>query len=110
MIPFKIYVTYLQEIITLKPFMKKYFNRIKLYSILILGLITLATISCEKEKNTSPTSLPTITTNDVSDLTATTVNTLFGNNTILYTTLVVIGRDSGARIQIPVQITYVNQS
>jgi len=44
------------------------------------------------------------------NLTATTVNTLFGNNTILYTTLTVIGRDSGARIQIPVQVTYVNQS
>ena len=44
------------------------------------------------------------------NLTATTVNTLFGTNTILYTTLVVIGRDSGARIQIPVQVTYVNQS
>jgi hypothetical protein len=44
------------------------------------------------------------------NLTATTVNTLFGTNKILYTTLVVIGRDSGARIQIPVQVTYVNQS
>jgi hypothetical protein len=44
------------------------------------------------------------------NLTATTVNTLFGTNTILYTTLTVIGRDSGARIQIPVQVTYVNQS
>ena len=44
------------------------------------------------------------------NLTATTVNTLFGSNTILYTTLVVIGRDSGARVQIPVQVTYVNQS
>ncbi len=44
------------------------------------------------------------------NLTATTVNTLFGTNTVLYTTLTVIGRDSGARIQIPVQVTYVNQS
>ena len=44
------------------------------------------------------------------NLTATTVNTLFGTNTTLYTTLTVIGRDSGARIQIPVQVTYVNQS
>ena len=43
------------------------------------------------------------------NLTATTVNTLFGTNTILYTTLVVIGRDSGARIQVPVQIVKVNQ-
>ena len=44
------------------------------------------------------------------NLTATTVNTLFGTNTVLYTTLTVIGRDSGARIQVPVQVTYVNQS
>ena len=44
------------------------------------------------------------------NLTATTVNTLFGTNTVLYTTLTIIGRDSGARVQIPVQITYVNQS
>jgi hypothetical protein len=42
------------------------------------------------------------------NLTATTVNTLFGNNTALYTTLVVTGRDSGARISIPVTITKVN--
>jgi hypothetical protein len=41
------------------------------------------------------------------NLTATTVNTLFGTNTILYTTLTVTGRDSGARISIPVQITKV---
>lgn len=41
------------------------------------------------------------------NLTATTVNTLFGTNTVLYTTLTVIGRDSGARISIPVQITKV---
>jgi hypothetical protein len=42
------------------------------------------------------------------NLTATTVNTLFGSNSSLYTTLVVIGRDSGARISIPVTITKVN--
>lgn len=43
------------------------------------------------------------------NLTATTVNTLFGSNTTLYTTLTVTGRDSGARITIPVNISYVNQ-
>ena len=43
------------------------------------------------------------------NITATTVNTLFGSNTTLYTTLTVIGRDSGARIQVPVQIVKVNQ-
>lgn len=41
-------------------------------------------------------------------LRATTINTLFGNNTALYTTLTVIGRDSGARITIPVTITQTN--
>ncbi len=44
------------------------------------------------------------------NLTATTVNTLFGTNTTLYTTLTVIGRDSGARLFIPVQIVQVTQS
>lgn len=42
------------------------------------------------------------------NLTATTVNTLFGTSTSLYTTLTVIGRDSGARINIPVTIVKVN--
>ena len=42
------------------------------------------------------------------NLTATTVNTLFGSNTSLYTTLVVVGRDSGARISVPVTIIKVN--
>jgi len=43
------------------------------------------------------------------NLTATTVNTLFGSNTELNTTLQVIGRDSGARITIPVKITKTNR-
>ena len=43
------------------------------------------------------------------NITATTINTLFGTNTSLYTTLVVVGRDSGARISVPVQIVKVNQ-
>lgn len=38
------------------------------------------------------------------NLTATTINTLFGSNTQLYTTLQIVGRDSGARITIPVII------
>jgi hypothetical protein len=41
------------------------------------------------------------------NITATTVNTLFGTNTQLQTTLVVAGRDSGARISIPVTIKKV---
>jgi len=39
------------------------------------------------------------------NLTATTVNTLFGSNSQLRTTLTVVGLDSGARLTIPVTIT-----
>jgi hypothetical protein len=42
------------------------------------------------------------------NLTATTVNTLFGTRTQLDTTLTVVGRDSGARITVPVKITKTN--
>lgn len=43
------------------------------------------------------------------NLSATTVNTLFSGQTTLQTTITVIGRDSGARITIPVTIRKVNQ-
>lgn len=39
------------------------------------------------------------------NFTATTINTLFGGNTSLSATLQVVGRDSGARISIPVTVT-----
>jgi hypothetical protein len=42
------------------------------------------------------------------NLTATTVNTLFGTNETLQTTITVIGRDSGARVTIPVTIIKSN--
>jgi hypothetical protein len=39
---------------------------------------------------------------------ATTVNTLFGSQTSLQCTLTVEGRDSGARLTIPVTVTQVS--
>jgi hypothetical protein len=42
------------------------------------------------------------------NLRATTINTLFGVNNALYATLIVEGRDSGARLTIPVTITKVS--
>jgi hypothetical protein len=39
------------------------------------------------------------------NITATTINTLFGGNTNVTATLQVVGRDSGARISIPVTVT-----
>jgi len=43
------------------------------------------------------------------NLTATTINTLFGSQTTLQTTITVIGRDSGARVTIPLTIVKINQ-
>lgn len=42
------------------------------------------------------------------NLTATTVNTLFAGQTTLQTTITVVGRDSGARVTVPVTIVKVN--
>ena len=42
------------------------------------------------------------------NLRATTVNTLFGANTALYATMTIVGRDSGARLQVPITITKVS--
>jgi len=42
------------------------------------------------------------------NLTATTINTLFAGQTTLQTTITVIGRDSGARVTIPITIVKVN--
>ena len=39
------------------------------------------------------------------NLTATTIDSLFGSNTSLNTTLQIVGRDSGARVTIPVTVT-----
>ena len=42
------------------------------------------------------------------NITATAINTLFGDQTTLQTTITVIGRDSGARVTVPVTIVKVN--
>jgi hypothetical protein len=42
------------------------------------------------------------------NMTGTTINTLFGNQTQLQTILIITGRDSGARVTIPITITKVS--
>jgi hypothetical protein len=42
------------------------------------------------------------------NMTGTTINTLFGSQTQLQTVLIVVGRDSGARVTIPITITKVS--
>ena len=67
----------------------------------------------ESERLNSTTTLDTNVSKTVLgtsiNLSATTVNTLFGSNESLQTTITVIGRDSGARLTIPVTIIKVNQ-
>jgi len=67
------------------------------------------TTAAQTQNSTSTTTLGTNVSSTVIgsqiNLRATTVNTLFGTNTQLQTTLTVIGLDSGARITIPVTIT-----
>ena len=61
------------------------------------------------QNSTSTTTLGTNVSSTVIgsqiNLRATTVNTLFGSNSTLSTTLTVVGLDSGARITIPITIT-----
>ena len=87
------------------------------YTATIADVRTMATyngvgIQSTAAQQQNATSTTTIGTNVSStvigsqiNLRATTVNTLFGNNTQLTTTLTVVGIDSGARLTIPVTIT-----
>ena len=65
--------------------------------------------AAQDQNNTSTTTIGTNVSSTVIgsqiNLRATTVNTLFGSNSQLNTTLTVIGLDSGARLTIPVTIT-----
>ena len=69
-------------------------------------------ISTASATNANINSTTTIGTNVSSTITgtqfsirATTVNTLFGSNSTLVSTLTVVGLDSGARITVPITIT-----
>lgn len=68
--------------------------------------------TAEAERLNSTTTLGTNVSKTVIgtsiNITATTVNTLFGDAQTLQTTLTIIGRDSGARVTIPVTIIKVN--
>jgi hypothetical protein len=87
------------------------------YTATIADVRTMATfngvgIQSDAAQTQNATSTTTLGTNVSStvigsqiNLRATTVNTLFGTNTSLSTTLTVVGLDSGARLTIPVTIT-----
>ena len=92
------------------------------YTATIADVRTMATfngvgIQSDAAQTQNATSTTTLGTNVSStvigsqiNLRATTVNTLFGSNTSLSTTLTVVGLDSGARLTIPVTITKTTTS
>ena len=76
----------------------------------VLGAFTgvgISTADVEKANNseTTGTNLSKTVIGTTINLTATSVNTLFGTDTSLLTSLTIVGRDSGARLTIPVKIT-----
>lgn len=60
------------------------------------------------QTNTIGTNVSKTVVGTTLNLKATTVNTLFGSENALYATLTVEGRDSGARVTIPVTVTKVS--
>jgi hypothetical protein len=58
--------------------------------------------------NTLGTSVSKTVIGTTINLRATSINTLFGSNSILQATLTVAGRDSGARLTIPVTVTQIS--
>ena len=74
------------------------FNGVGIDTPEVQALNTTSTIGTSVSKTVAGTSL---------SMTATTINTLFGTNTSLTATLVIVGRDSGARVSIPITVTKV---
>jgi len=71
-----------------------------------LGIQTAATTNANANATTTiGTNVSSTVTGTQINLRATTINTLFGTNSTLVTTLTVIGLDSGARLTVPVTIT-----
>lgn len=71
-----------------------------------LGIQTAATTNANSNATTTiGTNVSSTVTGTQINLRATTINTLFGTNSTLVTTLTVIGLDSGARLTVPVTIT-----
>ena len=71
-----------------------------------LGIQSAATTNANANATTTiGTNVSTTVTGTQINLRATTINTLFGTNSTLITTLTVIGLDSGARLTIPITIT-----
>ena len=69
---------------------------------------TVTALNAANQTTTLGTSVSRTVVGTTINLRATTVNTLFGSNTQLQATLTVEGRDSGARLTIPVTVTKIS--
>jgi hypothetical protein len=65
-------------------------------------------LNLQNQTTTLGTSVSKTVVGSTINMTATTINTLFGSNTQLQASLTIEGRDSGARVTIPVTVTKVS--
>jgi hypothetical protein len=65
-------------------------------------------LNLANQTTTTGTSVSRTVVGSTINMTATTINTLFGSQTQLQATLTIEGRDSGARLTIPVTVTKVS--
>jgi len=70
--------------------------------------ITTPTVSQQNSTSTTGTNVSKTVIGTVLNITGTTINTLFGSQTSISTTLTIVGRDSGSRIIIPITLTKNN--
>jgi hypothetical protein len=83
---------------------------VRLFSTFVGSGIDTANAQSLNSTTTNGTNVSKTVIGTTLNMRATGVNTLFGSNTTLYATLTIVGRDSGARLQIPVSVTKTTTS
>ena len=78
---------------------------VRLFSTFVGSGIDTANSQALNSTTTNGTNVSKTVIGTTLNMRATGVNTLFGSQTTLYATLTIVGRDSGARLQIPVSVT-----
>jgi len=74
-------------------------------SVVSTGLFSAQSLALNESTTTNGTNVSKTVIGTSLTLTATGINTLFGTRSALYGTLTITGRDSGARLQVPITVT-----
>ena len=74
-------------------------------SVVSTGLFSAQSLALNESTTTNGTNVSKTVIGTSLTLTATGINTLFGTRSALYGTLTITGRDSGARLQMPITVT-----